>query len=90
MPVGAARGVRLGVLQSDARIMLTNVRCVPEFSNFTLLSVDQMWEEQRVRSLFCDHKQLELPQSSGGQVIPYDATAGRNTVKFASWQLDAS
>ena len=64
--------------------MLTNVRCVPEFSNFTLLSVDQMWEEQRVRSLFCEHKQLELPPSSGGVVIPYDATAGRNTVMFAS------
>ena len=64
--------------------MLTNVRCVPDFSNFTLLSVDQMWEEQRIRSLFCDSKQLELPQSSGGHIIPYDATAGRNTVKFAS------
>ena len=64
--------------------MLTNVRCVPDFSDFTLLSVDQMWEEQRVRSLFCDSKQLELPSASGGHVIPYDATAGRNTVKFAS------
>ena len=94
---GAANGVlaqatMIGNLPLIARtsngtfihFVLTNVRCVPEFSNFTLLSVDQMWEEQSVKSLFCDSKQLELPSCSGGHVIPYDETAGRNTLKFAS------
>ena len=57
---------------------------MPEFSNFTLLSVDQMWEEQHVHSSFCDTKQLQLPKCSGGHILPYDASAGRNTLKFAS------
>ena len=82
--IGSLPLVALAKSGEFVHFMLTNVRCVPDFSNFTLLSVDQMWEEQRVRSLFCDSKQLELPQSSGGHVIPYDTTAGRNTVKFAS------
>ena len=64
--------------------VLTNVRCVPAFSNFTLLSVDQMWEEQRIRSSFCDNKQLEMPSCGGGHVLPYDSESGRNTIKFAS------
>ena len=64
--------------------VITNVRCVPEFSNFTLLSVDQMWEEQRVRSTFCDAKQLTLPKCGGGHILPYDEVIGRNTLKFAS------
>ena len=58
---------------------ITNVRCVPEFSDFTLLSVDQMWEEQRIKSSFSDEKQLLLPKCSGGHTIPYDLAAGRNT-----------
>ena len=94
---GAANGVLaqatvIGSLPLIARaedgqfihLVITNVRCVPEFSNFTLLSVDQMWEEQRIKSSFCDEKQLLLPKCSGGYTIPYDLAAGRNTLKFAS------
>ena len=87
-----ARATLIGNLPVIARtsdgtfihFVITNVRCVPEFSNFTLLSVDQMWEEQRVKSLFCDTKQLQLPESGGGHILPYDEAAGRNTLKFAS------
>ena len=82
--IGSLPLIALSADGDFVHFMLTDVRCVPEFSNFTLLSVDQMWEEQRIRSLFCDSKQLELPQHCGGQVIPYDTTAGRNTVTFAS------
>ena len=87
-----ARATMVGNLPIIARasdgqfvhFVLTNVRCVPEFSNFTLLSVDQMWEEQQIRSTFCDAKQLTLPNCSGGHVLPYDEKIGRNTIKFAS------
>ena len=87
-----ARATMIGNLPIVARdaegsfvhFVLTNVRCVPAFSNFTLLSVDQMWEEQRIKSSFCDEKHLTLPKCSGGQVIPYDKTIGRNTLRFAS------
>jgi hypothetical protein len=94
---GAANGVLaqatlIGSLPLIARaddgqfihLVITNVRCVPEFSNFTLLSVDQLWEEQRIKSTFCDEKHLLLPKCSGGHTIPYDKVAGRNTLKFAS------
>ena len=64
--------------------VLTNVRCVPSFSNFTLLSVDQMWEEQRILSSFCNKRQLEIPKCGGGHVLPFDLQAGRNTIKLAS------
>ena len=72
---------------SDGKFLhfvFTNVRCVPQFTGFTLLSVDQIWEEQSIRSEFCDRKQLTLPKCGGGHVLPYDLDAGRNTVKFAS------
>ena len=94
---GAANGVLsratlIGSLPIVARtsdgkfihFVVTNVRCVPSFSDFTLLSVDQLWEEQRIRSLFCDEKKLQLPDCSGGQVVPFDQNSGRNTVKLAS------
>ena len=87
-----ARATMIGNLPIVARaaggqfvhFVLTNVRCVPAFSNFTLLSVDQMWEEQRIKSSFCDEKHLTLPKCSGGHVIPYDNKIGRNTLRFAS------
>ena len=41
-------------------LIIRNVRCVPDFK-FTLLSVTQMWEEQRISSKFDDVKALDLP-----------------------------
>lgn len=40
--------------------VVRNVRCVPSFQ-YTLLSVDQLWEEQRFDSQFNDVKSLILP-----------------------------
>ena len=39
---------------------VTNVRYVPGFA-FTLLSIDQMWAEQRIDSVFRDARELRLP-----------------------------
>ena len=47
------------------RFAFTNVRCVPQFK-YTLLSVDQMWEEQRIDARFRDLKRLEFPPEAGG------------------------
>ena len=69
------------------KFSITNVRCVPEFKNYTLISVDQIWEEQGIESSFCKVKQLKLPEKSGGHVIPFDVSVGRNAVRFASGAL---
>ena len=58
-------------------LVVTNVRCVPAFANYTLLSVDQLWEEQRIKSEFCDKKRAVLPT---GQIIPFDPAAGHNSI----------
>ena len=47
----------------------TNVRCVPSFK-YTLLSVRQLWHEQRIDARFRDLDHLELPDAKG--TIPYD------------------
>ena len=47
----------------------TNVRCVPKFE-FTLLSVVQLWEEQRIDSLFANLKHLQFPADEGGIKLP--------------------
>ena len=51
-------------------ITFSNVRCVPGFK-FTLLSVRQLWEEQRIDARFRDLNHLQLPNSAGGHVVPY-------------------
>ena len=65
------------------RFSFTNVRCVPGF-NYTLLSVTQMWEEQRIDARFRDLNHLELPDSSGGHAIPYDKSLALSTCVFVS------
>ena len=52
--------------------VLRNVRCVPAF-NYTLLSVTQLWREQRVDVRFADTNALVLPPSAGGHVVPFEA-----------------
>jgi len=54
MPVIAStKGVN-GAPGATVQFIITNVRCVPPFC-YTLLSVDQLWKEQRVDARFRDH-----------------------------------
>ena len=50
------------------RFTLTNVRYVPNFQ-YTLISVTQAWDEQRIKSSFADAKRLEFRD---GTIIPFD------------------
>ena len=50
------------------RFVLNNVRLVPDFK-YTLISVDQIWREQKINSLFADSKQLVL---ADGTIVPFD------------------
>ena len=52
-------------------VVFRNVRCVPDF-HYTLLSVTQLWEEQRIDAQFADSRSLRLPN---GLRFPY--LAGR-------------
>ena len=56
--------------KSVIQFHFTNVRCVPSFK-YTLLSVDQIWEEQHITARFQDDRHLQLPASAGGFTIPY-------------------
>ena len=48
-----------------AMLVVRNVRCIPTFK-YTLLSVTQLWEEQRVDAQFNDTKALLLPGTGFG------------------------
>ena len=64
-------------------VTFTNVRCVPAFK-FTLLSVKQLWREQRVDTVFGDTNALVLPASAGGQTLRFDAKQHLPTVRGVS------
>ena len=71
---------------SDGRIVravFSNVRFVPDFS-YTLLSVKQLWREQRVDARFRDLNHLELPKSAGGLALPYDPDVDLPTITLVS------
>ncbi|MDC0525827.1 hypothetical protein OAO87_02415, partial [bacterium] len=53
-------------------IIFNNVRCVPEFT-YTLLSVKQLWREQRIDARFADVEALVLSRASGGHKLPFVA-----------------
>ena len=57
-----------------ARFLITNVRFVESFK-YTLISVDQLWEEQRVDARFRDLHHLQFPPEAGNIRIPYDPNA---------------
>jgi hypothetical protein len=57
----------------------TNVRCVPDFK-YTLLSVNQLWEEQRVDCRWRDLQRVELPPSTGNRVIPFSPSIRLPTI----------
>ena len=53
------------------RIVLRNVRCVSSFED-TLLSVDQLWEDSRVKVIFQGVNRLELPPDESGSILSFD------------------
>ena len=65
------------------RFLFRNVRCVPDFK-YTLLSVNQLWHEQRIDSLFADTQSLVLPASAGGRRVPYAKGTKLPTITFVS------
>ena len=65
------------------RIVFTNVRCVPDFK-YTLLSVTQLWEEQRIDARFRDLNHLQLPAEAGGHCLPYDKELKLSTLVLVS------
>ena len=65
------------------QFIFTNVRVVPPFK-YTLISVDQLWEEQRVDSRFADLHHLQFPKASGGLRIPYDPKVRLNSIALVS------
>ena len=70
MPVIARTQKADGTVGKPCQILITNVRCVPNFA-YTLLSVTQLWEEQRIKSLFADDRVLKLPDVLDNTLIPF-------------------
>ena len=62
------------------RVIFKNVRFVPDFE-YTLISVTQIWEEQRIRASFADDKHLILED---GTRIPFDPRFRLCAVTFVS------
>ena len=50
------------------KLILRNVRCVPDFTD-TLVSVDQMWEESSVEVRFANHRKIYVPDGKGKTII---------------------
>ena len=65
---------------------LTNVRVVPSFKH-TLLSVNQLWAEQRIDTQFADHQRIIFPASSGGASIPFTTGVKLPTISLVSGPL---
>ena len=66
-------------------ITLKNVRCVPSFS-YTLLSVGQMWKEQKISSRFDDVNALVVRLAGSCEVnaIPFAPTNKLPTIRLIS------
>ena len=58
---------------------LTNVRCVPKFK-YSLISVIQIWDEQRIDARWRDLRHLELPDSAGGHLLGFDPDYQLSTI----------
>ena len=65
------------------RFTISNVREVPSFK-YTLLSVTQLWKEQRVDARFADLNHLQFPIDAGGIAVPYDKTLALSTLVLIS------
>jgi hypothetical protein len=48
------------------RVLIKNVRCVPDFTE-TLISVDMLWEDCKAEARFANHRAIlaQLPDSKG-------------------------
>ena len=68
---------------------LTNVSVVPSFK-YTLLSVTQMWKEQRINARFSDKMDLLLPPSAGGLSIPFKKDSALCVVELISEPIFSS
>ena len=65
------------------RLVLRNVRLVPGFK-YTLLSVRQLWNEQRISSQFDDTNSLVINTVDGVVRIPFAPSAGLPLVHLVS------
>ena len=65
------------------RFTIRNVRCVPSFK-YTLLSVDQLWEESNIDSVFRGEHHLQFPEQAGSMQVPFDPYVRLNSVVLIS------
>ena len=68
------------------RLVFRNVRCVPGFK-YTLLSVTQMWAEQRIDARFRDISALTLEHEGSEIRLPYLKDKALPTLRAASTAL---
>ena len=64
------------------KLLLRNVRCVPAFKE-TLVSVDQLWEDSRVDTVFNDVRCIVLPANGDGPDIDIPFARRENLYQFA-------
>ena len=64
------------------RITFSNVRLVEGYTH-TLLSVPQLWAEQRIDCRWRDLNHVVLPPESGGQVIPFAKGSKLSSITLA-------
>ena len=65
------------------RLILRNVRLVPDFK-YTLLSVRQLWREQRIDARFGDTNALVVSTAAGEVSIPFSSSEGLPLVDLVS------
>ena len=65
------------------KFLVRNVRCVPGFL-YTLLSVRQLWNEQRISTVFDDVNELRLPLAAGGHCFSFDSARALPTIRMVS------
>ena len=83
MPVIARTQNADGTIGKPCQILITDVRCVPNFA-YTLLSVTQLWEGQHIKSLFADGRALKLPEIADNTLIPFNSGQRSNEITFVS------
>ena len=65
------------------KVLFRNVRLVPDFK-YTLLSVRQLWHEQRIDARFADVNALVVATDSGELRIPFSPSSSLPTVALTS------
>ena len=78
--IGDLPVVYLNATGERRRVIVRNVRCVPEFT-LPMLSVGQLWEDSEVDTIFRNTRSFVLPNKAGGSessadlYIPFDRCA---------------